>query len=978
MRDSLHQRAFSIFEQACDLPHGERTDFVSRACGADDALRAEVTSLLAHDEDPADLDAAVLNPARDLLSSTAHEGHASAAPSDPLPERLGAYRIIRKIGEGGMGEVFEAEQESPKRRVALKVIRAGRLTPMLVRRFEHEAFVLGRLQHPGIAHIYESGMVAVNGKQQPFFAMEYIDGERITTYANEHRLGVRQRLALIVRVCDAVQHAHQKGIIHRDLKPANILVIAHDSPTGTGTFGSSTGSHTIDTIGQPKILDFGIARVTDGDVQAATMQTDVGQLVGTLAYMSPEQVAGDSSKLDTRCDVYALGVVMFQLLTGRLPLDISHQSIAEVARIIRDDEPQSAGAIVRSLRGDVDTIIAKALEKDPDQRYASAAQLAADIRRNLDDEPIVARPASAVYQIRKFARRNKGLVGGLVATFVVLIIGLLSTGYFLFEATHQRDKAIAARDEAHAAREQADSARVRADLARDRTSAVAAFQAKVLQNLQANAFGKQLMKALRDEVDDAFAESDDVDAEGLKKNLRRINSTNVARNLLSGALADRALSRIEDGFTEDPVTEAELRYSVAQMYGNLGVFSAAAEQYERELALRREHQGSDHEETLSAMTNLGLTYREMGRIRDSKSLYQEVLDRRRRIHGDDDITVLNSMGNLAGLLQYKGDLAEAEALLRTVMEGTERIKGPEDTVTLRRRNTSCAVLLKQQKIDEALACFKELYETRNRVNGADHKETITVRNNLMGTLFKAGRFEEAEPIARDVLASSVRVLGDEHPNTIMGRNNLGVLLLNLDRPQEAEALFRSAYESSQTQLNPVHEVRMKSTSNLIDALLALEQPAEATPLCHELIAVRRGMDPPQPGLVAQTLEQLGHAQYRQGQYAAARDAWQECVDLRAGISSKHWLTNRARSELGESLLSLGQFVEAEALLLDSYNALVAQHGEIPQVAGKGCIDNARQRIVALYEVWGRPDDAAKWREGSVSAKENHNESNTAP
>jgi serine/threonine protein kinase len=312
-----------------------------------------------------------------------------ADDAQPLPTTIGRYRILRMLGEGGMGAVYEAEQESPQRTVALKVIRAGYANSEMLRRFENETQALGRLQHPGIAQIYDAGTAETPFGRQPYFAMELVRGETLLRYCDEHKLNVPQRMELMAKICDAVQHAHQRGLIHRDLKPANILV---------------------DESGQPRVLDFGVARLTDSDAQA-TRQTDVGQIIGTLAYMSPEQVLGDPADIDTRSDVYTLGVILYELLAGKAPYEIGRQ-IHETVRTIREQEPSALRVIDRNFRGDIETIVGKALEKDKTRRYGSAADLAADIRRHLHDEPIVARPPTTTYQMQKFARRNKVLVTG--------------------------------------------------------------------------------------------------------------------------------------------------------------------------------------------------------------------------------------------------------------------------------------------------------------------------------------------------------------------------------------------------------------------------------------------------------------------------------------------------------------------------------------------------------------------------------------
>ena len=302
-------------------------------------------------------------------------------PALPPGTVVGGYTLERVLGEGGMGVVYVARQDRPRRTVALKVIRPALTTPAMLRRFETEAEILGRLQHPGIAQIYEAGIA--DGR--PFLAMELVDGRTLVEHAEHAGLGTRERLELVARVCDAVQHAHQKGVIHRDLTPRNILV---DPAAPEPPDGRRAG---LGVVGAPKVLDFGVARATDSDLQVSTLRTSLGQLVGTLPYMSPEQVAGDQNEVDTRSDVYALGVILYQLLAGRLPYDVASRSIADAARVIRDEHPSRLSAISRVFRGEIDTIVAKAMDKDRTRRYQSAADLRDDLRRHIAGEPIAAK-----------------------------------------------------------------------------------------------------------------------------------------------------------------------------------------------------------------------------------------------------------------------------------------------------------------------------------------------------------------------------------------------------------------------------------------------------------------------------------------------------------------------------------------------------------------------------------------------------------
>ena len=421
MDEARYARAKRIFLDACDRTEAERPAFVAAECGSDEEVRKVVLEMLDVDADESP-----------LLDSLAEPTDLDDAETSP--PTVPGYRIVRRIGQGGMGSVYLAEQDSPRRRVALKMIRAGYLSRSLRRRFRLEAEVLGRLQHPGIAQIYAAGEIDAGRGSQPFFAMEFVDGVPLLRYAKEHELTIRAKLELVARICDAAHHAHQKGVIHRDLKPDNVLVAPapeEDTAEGIGKFAR---------LGQPKVLDFGVARATDSDLYATTQETGIGRFIGTIPYMSPEQVSGDSSALDSRSDVYALGVVLFELLSGRLPFDLLGKPIPAAVRIIREEDPARLSSVNIIFRGDVDTIVNKALEKERERRYQSAAELAADLRRYLANEPINAHPPSTFYQFRKFATRNRGLVAGLALAVLFLITGsIVSLVYASIAKQGQRE-----------------------------------------------------------------------------------------------------------------------------------------------------------------------------------------------------------------------------------------------------------------------------------------------------------------------------------------------------------------------------------------------------------------------------------------------------------------------------------------------------------------------------------------------------------
>lgn len=442
------ERLEELFLRAVELNTGERAAFLDRWCAGDAELRKELDSLLAHHSGAGGFLDSKAAPGRGLLTQLGASALSESEPLLPADKKVGNFKVLGVLGSGGMGVVYVAQQERPKRTVALKVMRRVLGDPnsasaqRILRRFEHEAELLGRLHHPGIAQIFEAGTYTAEGLTHPYIAMELVKGEPLLAYASKHNLGTREKLVLVERICEAVQHAHRNGVIHRDLKPANILV---------------------DESGRPKVLDFGVARTTNTDLQMTSEHTAVGSLIGTLPYMSPEQVSGDSAAVDTRSDVYAVGVIVYELLAGRLPYDLASRSLPEAARIIRDEEPTKLSTIDRYFRGDVEMIVSKSLAKDRTRRYQSASDLGDDIARFLAGQAISARRDSAMYVLRKQLRRYRGIVS-TVAFFMLIVICLgVFASIQAFRASRLATTEALAKDQALTALQQAEAQRKRAD-----------------------------------------------------------------------------------------------------------------------------------------------------------------------------------------------------------------------------------------------------------------------------------------------------------------------------------------------------------------------------------------------------------------------------------------------------------------------------------------------------------------------------------
>ncbi len=894
-----------------------RGTFIVDACREDAELRAEVESLISAHTGSDFLEC----PAIDALSGVGMGLVQETARLGPLPgERIGRYQLMQPLGEGGMGTVYLAEQTYPVRRqVALKLIKVGMDTREVLHRFETERQALARMNHPHVATVYDGGATK---QGRPYFVMEYVPGTPITDYCNAHRVATRQRLRIFTQVCQAIQHAHQKGIIHRDIKPSNVLVVGHNG----------------DAI--PKVIDFGMAKAIHQLPAEQSLFTEQGRFIGTPAYMSPEQ-AQMSPDIDTRTDIYSLGVLLYELLAGAPPFDsraLREAGYPRLQQIIREVEPPTPStrfstfavraveegtdvsgqliaeqrgtdpaALARLLRGDLDWITMKALEKDRSRRYATAADLAADIARYLREEPVLAGPPILTYRLGKFVRRHRYGVIAAALLALAIVAGALGTSWQAFRATKQRDRAIVAEAQARDHLLEAEASRQESEL-------VTRFLSDMLIAVDPGHRGKDI----------------------------------TVREVLDEAAGDVAVK-----FRDAPLVEARLRDTIGIAYASLGLYDDAEPHLVEAARIGRRVLGEQHRDTLTWTNDLANLLGRQGNFEEAERTSRTTWEVRRRLLGEEHPETLQSMQNLASHLYTRGQWREAEELHRKTLDCMRRLRGAEHRDTLRAMYSLAADLSAQGHSKAAGEMFRECLETQRRVLGDEDPETLKSMTGVATELRNEGDFAKAAKLLQSIIEIQSRVLSPQHPETAKSMNNLAICFFELGRVEDSERVNDKALDIKRKRLGPQHPETLSSLDNVAGFLAYRGELSNAEELARQILTRRREAQGDHHPQVFDAMDRLASVLLRQGRTAEAVELYGESLaGRRRVLGDGHPETLGSLANLAKALSEQQEFSEAKTLF-DQALALRRGRGDDRHPATAAILHDYGQMLVAM----GRPADA---------------------
>ena len=993
----------ALFNEALKCPSAEaRIAFLDDACRDNCELRARLDLLL-----------------EGFFKAEGFLGADTDVPQttdDETGASVGRYKLLEKIGEGGFGVVYLAEQREPvKRRVALKIIKLGMDSRQVVARFEAERQALALMDHPNIAKVFDGGITEpltatrlATHYGRPYFVMELVRGIAITHYCDEHQLAAHERLKLFVQVCDAVQHAHQKGIIHRDLKPSNILVTLNDGKA------------------VPKVIDFGVAKATQQELKEKTVFTQFHHFIGTPAYMSPEQAEMTSVDIDTRSDIYALGVLLYELLTGQTPFDgkvLLAAGLDEMRRTICQKEPQRPSTrlsllgsdeqtttaqrrksepqgLIRLLRGDLDCIVMKCLEKDRGRRYETANGLVRDIERHLNNEPIVARRPSRLYRFQKLVRRNKLQFAAVSIVLAALVGGLGSSLWLLSKEKEARRRSVVAEKESktQAARSQQ----------------VARFLEEMLEG-----------------VGPAVALGEDT------KLLRRI--------------LESTANRISVELTNQVEVEAELRVTLGEVYEQLGEYSAAEAMHKEALRLRRARFGEENPAVAESLNNLASVLRSQGHLPEAESLARKSLETRSKFYGEEHPKVAQSLTSLASAIDLQGRFAEAEPLYRRALAIWRKLPVDRRATVAAILSNLGALLSDMGRPDEAEVALREALELKMKFLGPEAPGTAAAWGNLGLTLWNRGKYGEAAASQTEALRIWRKLGGNENENVSRALNNLGMVLYSQGKLSEAQARYSEALAIREKLVPPGHpaianlignlalvlndqgkyaeaEVRFCDVIDMIkkrlgnhprlgmdllnlataqmrqekfsDAENALREArsliqktigkecresalvaqalcatlreqgklTEAETLGSEALGVWRKLARPETSDAPDSLEDLAAVLRRSGNYTNTEALLRESVELREKNRPDEWETFNARLLLGICLLEQNKIEQAQTVLKSGGDGIMRRKDAIP-IFRKRDVELELKDVSNIYEAAALTDQAAEWKRRLAEYKE---------